>query len=88
VPAPRHRTAAARADRRRTIVAAGLLAERTGKPTLAMPVGTDDDQILMSIDPVTGDEFLEQRFVEPAWRLHVNILDTICSRCFPGAIEV
>jgi hypothetical protein len=53
-----------------------------------MPVGTDDDQILMSIDPVTGDEFLEQRFVEPAWRLHVNILDTICSRCFPGAIEV
>src|SRR4029077_14707240 len=57
------------------IVSAGLMTERTGKPTLADASWTDDDQILMSIDPVTGDEFLEQRFVEPAWRLHVDILD-------------
>jgi hypothetical protein len=28
----------------------------------------------MSIDPVADDELLEQRLVEPAWRLHVDVL--------------
>jgi hypothetical protein len=59
----------------RVIVSASLVTKRTSKPTLADAGWTDDDQILMSIDPVTGDEFLEQCFVEPARRFHVDILD-------------
>ena len=29
----------------------------------------------MPVDPVAGGELLEQRLVEPAWRLHVDVLD-------------
>src|SRR5258707_3366371 len=57
------------------IVAAGLVTERTRQPTLADAGRTDDDQVLVSIDPVAGSELLEQRLVEPAWRLHVDVLD-------------
>src|SRR3989442_2187836 len=57
------------------IVSAGLVTERTGKPTLADAGRADDDQILMSADPVAGSELLEQCLVEPAWRLHVDVLD-------------
>src|SRR5712691_13088175 len=57
------------------IVAAGLVAKRTSKPTLANAGRADDDQVLMPIDPVAGSELLEQRLVEPAWRLHVDVLD-------------
>ena len=35
----------------------------------------DDEQVLMPVDPLAGDELLEQRLVEPARRLHVDILD-------------
>src|SRR6266545_3417133 len=57
------------------IVSAGLVTERTRKPTLADAGRADDDQVLMSIDPVAGSKLLEQRLVEPAWRLHVDVLD-------------
>ena len=33
------------------------------------------EQVLVPIDPVAGDELLEQRLVETARRLHVDVLD-------------
>src|SRR3981081_2267501 len=57
------------------IVSTSFVTKRTGKPTLADAGWTNDDQILMSFNPFTDDEFLEQRFVEPARRFHVDILD-------------
>ena len=57
------------------IVATGFVTERTGKPALADSGRADDDQVLMPIDPVAVGELLEQCLVEPAWRLHVDVLD-------------
>jgi len=51
----------------RMVVPTGLMAERTGNPTLADAGGADDEQIVVPFDPIAGDEFLEQRLVEPAW---------------------
>ena len=59
----------------RAIIPTGLVAERAGNPTLADAGGADDKQVLVPFDPLAGDELLEQRLVEPAWRLHVDILD-------------
>ena len=42
----------------------------------------DDEQVLMPVDPLAGDELFEQRLVEPARRLHVDILD---NRVLPEA---
>src|SRR5438105_11558851 len=56
------------------IISAGLVTECAGKPTFADTGLADDDQILMSSDPLSSDELLEQRFVEPARRLHVDVL--------------
>ena len=53
----------------RAVVAAGLVAERTGKPTLADAGFPDDQQVLMTLDPIAGDEFCEQRLVEGARQL-------------------
>ena len=51
------------------------MAERAGKPTLADAGRADDEQVLVSLDPVAGDELVEQCLVEAARRLHVDILD-------------
>ena len=57
------------------IVAAGLVAERTGKPTFADAGRADDQQVLVPCDPVAGGELGEQCLVETARRLHVDVLD-------------
>jgi len=30
---------------------------------------------MMPLDPLPGSQLLEQRSVEPAWRLHVDVFD-------------
>src|SRR2546430_2509769 len=57
------------------IVAACLVAERTCDPTLAHTGWADDEKIVMMIDPPAGGELVEQRFVEPARRPEVDVLD-------------
>jgi hypothetical protein len=59
----------------RSIVAAGLVAERAGKPALAGAGFAGDQQVLSPPDPVAGRELGEQRLVEPARRFGVEILD-------------
>ncbi len=59
----------------RAVVPTGLMAERTGNPTLADAGGADDEQVMVPFDPIASGEFLEQRLVEPAWRFHIDILD-------------
>ena len=73
----------------RAIIPTGLVAERTGNPTLADAGRTDDEQVLVSCDPLAGDELLEQRLVEPARRLHVDILDdgVLPEACEPQAAD-
>src|SRR5581483_10312026 len=57
------------------VVPAGLVAQGASNPALADAGRADDEQVLMPVDPLAGDELLEQRLVEPARRLHVDILD-------------
>ena len=59
----------------RSVIPTGLVAERAGNPTLADAGRADDEQVLVPLDPLAGDELLEQCLVEPARRLHVDILD-------------
>jgi hypothetical protein len=59
----------------RAVVAAGLVAERTGNKTLADAGLADDQQVLMTSDPVAGGELGEQRLVEGARRFQIDILD-------------
>jgi hypothetical protein len=51
------------------------VAERAGDPTFAEPGFPDDGQVLVTGDPVAGDELGEQCLVETARRLHVDVLD-------------
>ena len=57
------------------VVAAGLVAKRTGKPTFAGACWPADQQTLVPCDPIAGDELGEQRLVETALGLHVDVLD-------------
>ena len=50
----------------RAVVAAGFLAESTSKPTFANLSGPFADQVLRLLDPVAGDQGLEQGAVEAA----------------------
>src|SRR6266852_6041033 len=59
----------------RAVVAAGLVAERTGKPTLADAGLPDDQQILMTFDPIASDELGKQRLVEGARHFEIDVLD-------------
>src|SRR5215211_3000394 len=59
----------------RSIIAASLVAERARNPTLADTGRADDQQVLTSLDPLAGDELLEQRLVEAARCLRVDVLD-------------
>ena len=53
------------------------------------PGRADDEQVLMSVDPFAGDELLEQRLVEPARRLDVDILDdgVLTEACEPQSSD-
>jgi len=57
------------------VVAAGLVAERAGEPGFADAGRAFDDQVLRRGDPVAGDQPLEQRAIEAAWRTIVDVLD-------------
>ena len=57
------------------VVAAGLVAERAGDPALADAGRAGDEQVLVPLDPVAGGELLEQRAVEAARRLQIDVLD-------------
>ena len=56
-------------------VAAGLVAERTGKPGLPGAGWADDDQVVGLTDPLAGGEGLEERTVETAGGAIVDVLD-------------
>jgi hypothetical protein len=56
-------------------VATGLLRQRTGQPRLAHAGRPGDQQAAMLGDPAAGGQLLEQRFVEPAGRAVVDVLD-------------
>src|SRR5882757_1011842 len=58
-----------------SVVAACLVAERTGKPTFAGAGRAADQQALVPCDPIAGDELGEQCLVETARHFHVDILD-------------
>ena len=57
------------------VVAAGLVAERTGEPTLARAGLARDQEVLPPRDPLAGRELGEERPVEAARRLGVEVLD-------------
>src|SRR6476619_764899 len=57
----------------RAIVAASFVAEGAGNPTLAQPGCPSDEQVLVAVDPVTGDESGEDSAVDAAWRAQIDI---------------
>ena len=57
------------------IVSARRVCQRASDPTFTDAGRSDDDQVLMPIDPVSGGQLGEQCLVEPARRLHINVLD-------------
>ena len=59
----------------RAVVAAGLVAERAGEPTLADAGRAFDDQVLRLLDPVPAGERLEQGAIEAACGAVVDVLD-------------
>src|SRR6516164_4336900 len=58
-----------------TVVAAGLVAERAGNKTLADAGLPDDQHVLMTFDPIAGDELGKQRLVEPTRHFYIYVLD-------------
>jgi hypothetical protein len=57
----------------RAIVAASFVAEGASNPTLAQSGCPSDEQVLVAIDPVTGDESGEDSAVDAAWRAQIDI---------------
>lgn len=57
------------------IVPARLTAKRAGEPGLADAGWAADREIVVGVDPIARDEFLEQRPVEAAGRAIIDILD-------------
>ena len=57
------------------VVAASLVAKRTGEPRLAEPSLAANDQVVMGTDPVASDKLLEHGPVELARMLVIDILD-------------
>ena len=60
----------------RSVVATGLVAERTGEPTLADAGWADERQIIVGVDPFTPCKFLEQGAIQTARITIVDIFDT------------
>src|SRR5258706_12455077 len=59
----------------RSIITAGLVAERAGEPGFSRTGFSGDQEVLSAPDPVAGRELGEQCLVETARRLGVEILD-------------
>jgi hypothetical protein len=58
-----------------TIIPAGLVAESAGEPRLSEAGFATKDDVVVGVDPIAGDETLEQRPVEIAGNPVVDILD-------------
>src|SRR5258708_13550475 len=56
----------------RTIVAAGLVAEGAGNPTLAQAGCSGDEQVLVAVDPVTAGEPVEDGAPDTPWRAQID----------------
>ena len=59
----------------RAVVAAGLVAECTGKPAFADAGRPAQDQIVVRVDPLAGGEFVEQRPIEAAMNSIIDVFD-------------
>ena len=59
----------------RAVVAAGLVAEGTGKPTFADAGRAAQDQIVVRVDPLAAGELVEQGAIEAARGAVIDILD-------------
>ena len=59
----------------RAVVAAGLVAESTGKPTFADAGRAAQDQIVVRVDPFAAGELVEQAAIEAARGAVIDILD-------------
>jgi hypothetical protein len=55
-------------------VAASLVAERAGDPALADTGGADDGEVVVTVDPVAGDEPGHEGAVDAARRAQIDIL--------------
>ena len=64
-----------------TVVAAGLVAERTGDPTLADAGRPGNEQILLAPDPIAIDELGEEGAVDAPRGAQIDIFDD-CDRGF------
>ncbi len=69
------------------IFPASLVSERASEPALAQAAGAGDEQIAPLGDPIAGGELEEQRPVEPARDLVIDILDAgvMAQACGSGA---
>ena len=57
------------------VLPASLVSERAGQPAFAQAAGAGDEQIASLGDPIAGGELEEQRPVEPARDLIIDVLD-------------
>jgi hypothetical protein len=57
------------------IVAAGLVAERAGDPSLACPGWSGDEQVVLAGDPIAIDELGEEGPVDAARGAQIDIFD-------------
>lgn len=60
----------------RSTVAAGLMAQRTGDPTLAQAGCACNQHVLVAVDPVAGDEPGKDGAVDAARRAQIDIFHT------------
>ena len=55
------------------VIAARLVAERAGDPRLADAGRSDDQQVLLAVNPIARCKLLEQRTIETAGRPQIDI---------------
>ena len=69
-----------------TVVAAGLMTERAGNKTLADAGLPDNQHILMTFNPIAGDEPGKERLVEPARHFQIDVLNDgrLAQPCAPA----
>ena len=70
----------------RTIVAAGFVAEGTSDPALAEAGCSCDEQVLMVVDPIAGDEPGKDGAVDAARRAQIDIFDA-CTLAQRGKLK-
>ena len=69
-----------------TIVAAGFVAEGASDPALAQAGCSCDEQVLMAVDPIAGDEPGEDGAVDAARRAQIDIFDA-CTLAQRGKLK-